>query len=101
MKRNLVIFLSFICAVLLINEAAFGQALPDTLQLNELEVVSNRNAHSPAIRIATVDSISKRELGYLDLGELLAVSSPVYIKSYGRGSLATASIRGAGSNQSG
>ncbi|MCT4604300.1 MAG: TonB-dependent receptor plug domain-containing protein [Marinifilum sp.] len=41
-----------------------------------------------------VDTIAMMEAQHLSLSELISVSTPIYIKHYGRGTMATASFRG-------
>ncbi len=64
--------------------------------LDELEVVGTIN--NLAIKVTTIDSIAQKELSLQDIGELLAAYSSVFVKSYGRGSLSTVSVRGAGAS---
>ncbi len=75
-----------------------GQMIFDTLLLKEFEVFATKNDYSQTIKKTTIDTIIKSDLSNLDLGELLAAYTPVFIKSYGRGALATASFRGTGAS---
>jgi len=70
----------------------------DTLFLSELEVIGNIDDFSSPTKVTTIDSIAQKELNLHDIGELLAAFSPVFVKSYGRGSLSTVSFRGAGAS---
>ena len=70
----------------------------DTLQLSELEIISNMDDLGSPTKTTTIDSIAWKELNLGDIGELLAASTPVFVKSYGRGSLSTVSFRGTGAS---
>ncbi len=70
----------------------------DTLLLNELEVVAKVDNFDSPTKVTTIDSIARKELNLQDIGELLAAFSPVFVKSYGRGSLSTVSFRGTGAS---
>ena len=98
MKKSLFNYACLLCWLTLASQFAFAQTLPDTLQLQEFELFSSKNNAGSVFQKSNVDSLSKQELNHLDLGELLAAGSPVYVKSYGKGSLSTASIRGAGAS---
>lgn len=71
-----------------------GQMIYDTLQLLEMEIVSNQLAQTGTTKSSTFDSVAKSSLSVANLSGLLADNSLVFIKSYGRGGLATASFRG-------
>lgn len=70
----------------------------DTLMLNELEVLGYRQDYSSPFKKTSIDSLMKSKMDYLDLGELLAAYTPVFVKSYGRGALSTVSFRGTGAS---
>lgn len=74
------------------------QFVYDTLLLNELEVIGNLDDLSSPTKVTTIDSIKRNELNLQDIGELLAAFTPVFIKSYGKGSLSTVSFRGTGAS---
>jgi len=75
-----------------------SQMIYDTLLLNELEVIGNIYDFSSSTKVTTIDSIARSELNLQDIGELLATFTPVFVKSYGRGSLSTVSFRGTGAS---
>jgi len=75
-----------------------AQMIYDTLLLDELEILANKVDRSQTVQKTTIDTLFKTELDNLDLGELLAAYTPVYIKSYGKGALTTASFRGTGAS---
>ena len=66
----------------------------DTLQLREMEIVSVQMEKSKTVKTTTIDSLEKSGFGQINLAGLLAANSVVFVKSYGRGGLATASFRG-------
>ncbi len=74
------------------------QFIYDTLLLSELEVIGNLNDVNSTTKVTTIDSIKRSELNLQDIGELLAAFTPVFVKSYGRGSLSTVSFRGTGAS---
>ncbi|PKP31440.1 MAG: hypothetical protein CVT99_08840 [Bacteroidetes bacterium HGW-Bacteroidetes-16] len=81
----------------LVPEQLSCQAIFDTLNLKEFEVIADHPESGSQSRTQSIDSIQMREFSQQDLGELLAALTPLYIKSYGRGTLSTVSFRGSGS----
>ena len=76
-----------------------GQALSDTVQLKAFEVVAPRIAATlPGAKMMVVDSATLIRYRTTDLGQLLANETPMFVKSYGLGSLATTSFRGGSAN---
>ena len=65
-----------------------------TVQLNGIEVVSPRPLREKGVFISKIDSAELREALTESMAELLSTHSPIFIKTYGQGSLATASFRG-------
>lgn len=98
MNRSLRLSVLSLTWLLLSGYGIVGQTLSDTLLLQEFELVSKRNGEDLVINKSTVDTLIRQQLSHLDLGELLASGTPIFVKSYGKGSLSTASIRGAGSS---
>ncbi len=80
------------------SEITFCQIIFDTLQLTELEIISSYNDQRSPIKRTTIDSIARKELNLNDIGELLAAYTPVFVKTYGKGSLSTVSFRGTGAS---
>jgi outer membrane cobalamin receptor len=74
---------------------SYGQFMPDTVQIQEVNVLAKRRVEEAGLKITRPDSLQKASMITADLSELIATYSPVFIKSYGRGSAATASFRGA------
>lgn len=77
---------------------ATSQTVLDTVQLNEFEVTSEFSAAVSGIIETTIDPMLKNDLKHLSLAELLSANSAVFVKSYGQGGLATASMRGTGAS---
>ena len=75
-----------------------SQLIYDTLQLNELEIISSQYDLNSTTKTTTIDSIARKELNLSDIGELLSAYTPVFVKSYGKGSLSTVSFRGTGAS---
>lgn len=72
-----------------------GQMIFDTLDLRAVEILSVRFDRNAGYKTIAVDSVTLESQSSGSLADLLTVSAPVFIKSYGPGSLATSSIRGA------
>lgn len=78
-----------------LTTTASAQQLTDTLRLKEVEVIAPRlSTYGTGGRVQRMDSTTLTRYAAADLGELLANETPVFIKSYGLGSLATTSLRG-------
>ena len=66
----------------------------DTLQLQEMEIISLQIENTKTSKSTSIDSLARSGYEASCLAGLLSGNSVVFIKSYGRGSLATASFRG-------
>lgn len=75
-----------------------GQAIYDTLLLHELEVFATIDDIKSPSKVVTIDSLQRNEMDLHDISELLATFTPVFVKSYGRGAVATVSFRGTGAS---
>lgn len=71
-----------------------AQRLADTIRIDEVKVVGQRKIEEIGLTKTRPDSIAMISMATATLSELLSKHSPVFIKSYGRGSEATASFRG-------
>jgi len=91
-------YLLAIMIFLLLYGKTNGQMIFDTLQLNEFEIIDYHFDKQSAINKSTIDSLQQTELGLHDIGELLSSFTPVYVKSYGKGSISTVSFRGTGAS---
>lgn len=76
------------------TETMLGQSVRDTIRIDEVEVFGQRKAEDAGVMQTKVDTLVLKALQSLDISELLSAHSPVFIKSYGRGSAASASFRG-------
>lgn len=65
-----------------------------TVRLDEVNVIGQRPLFLLGASRTTLDSVRLAESPMLSLGDLLSQSSSVFIKSYGRGTMSTASFRG-------
>lgn len=85
---------------LLISLTGFAQSRMDSVkQLNIVEVSSARlTTFSSGNKSETLDSLLLNRYSTGNLADLLTNESQIFIKSYGLGSLATTSFRGAGAN---
>jgi iron complex outermembrane receptor protein len=85
--------------LLLAGGAARGQALKDTIVLRSVDIRATRlSQFSSGTKVQRIDSATMARYRWSDLGELLSDETPIFIKSYGSGSLATTSFRGGGAN---
>jgi iron complex outermembrane receptor protein len=71
-----------------------GQAVFDTLNLHEFEIIAIKDTYQNSFKKTKIDTLIKRDFEHFDLGQLLSAFSPVFIKSYGKGSISSASFRG-------
>lgn len=72
-----------------------AQTLTDTVRLAPVEIGASRlGAFDVGTKVQVMDSATLERYRSTDLGRLLAQESPVFVKSYGLGSLATTSFRG-------
>jgi iron complex outermembrane receptor protein len=90
--------LALLVSLLFFVFKGYPQGLQDTvIQLKGVEVRALKafNIKAAGMAVTSVDSIILLEKINLSLSELLSENTPVFIKNYGRGALATASFRGA------
>ncbi len=80
--------------LMLSSVAARSQAIFDTLNLREFEVIGVLESFEDSYKKTTIDTLVKRDFEHFDLGQLLSAFSPVFVKSYGKGSISSASFRG-------
>ncbi len=71
-----------------------AQMLPDTVSIPEVEVHSFLKLSEAGVESQPVDSLVMQREAQASLSDLLASHTAVFIKSEGRGALATASFRG-------
>ena len=90
-------YLTFVITLIFLGDSN-AQIIFDTLQLHEFEIIDFHFDKQSATNTSTIDSLQQNELGLVDIGELLSSFSPVFVKSYGKGSMATVSFRGTGAS---
>ncbi|MCD6565951.1 MAG: hypothetical protein J7K53_08395, partial [Bacteroidales bacterium] len=88
----LLVFLSFTMC------PSFSQSLNDTLEIKEVRINYNNVLSMSAYKKTYIDSLIVAEYYTRNLSDLLAENTPLFIKTYGQGGLATSSIRGAGAS---
>jgi len=71
-----------------------AQSLKDTLLLQPIQIYGSRTTKKFNETRSEIDSIALAKSSTVRLSELLSQNTPVYIKEYGRGAMATASFRG-------
>ena len=93
--------LSLIFSILLLAKGtiAFAQTLADTVNIEEIVVKGRAVSGASGFKISVLDSSVLNGYGQSNLSDVLMDNSPVFIKSYGLGSLATTSFRGTGAGQ--
>ena len=89
MKRGIVIVL-FLVAL----QSAWGQLLNDTIKIPEVNIVSQHKISIQNFNKNSIDSVVFAKSLTSTLSGLLAANTPVFIKTYGEGGIATASMRG-------
>jgi iron complex outermembrane receptor protein len=72
-----------------------AQMIFDTLNLQAVEIFSNKLDNAAGYKVFQIDSSQITRYETQNLSELISASTPIFVKSYGQGSLATSSIRGA------
>lgn len=93
--RHALLFVLALCS----GANVCAQSLQDTIRLKEAEVVATRQAlFGAGQKMQQVDSATLQRYRVLSLGDLLTNETPVFVKNYGPGSLATTSFRGGSAN---
>ena len=81
--------------IVLSVDFASAQHISDTLKIKTIEVYANKAIKEQAGKTTTrIDSISMIKALTSNLSELIMQNTPIFIKEYGRGAMATASFRG-------
>lgn len=75
-----------------------AQTTSDTIELNTVEITAQIPIEQKALSRSQVDTLELKKLQTKTLSELIQSSSPVFVKTYGRGSAATVSFRGTASS---
>ncbi len=78
----------------------FSQILEDTLKIESVSIYQKRpiTGNLPGAKIISIDSLTIASKMNNNLADLLQENSPLFIKTYGRGSFATISMRGTGTS---
>lgn len=86
----------FLPVVMILGAVQFSDAqnMTDSVYIQEIKVLAKRKVEEAGLKITRPDSMARAASITTDLSDLIADYSPVYIKSYGQGSAATASFRG-------
>jgi len=71
-----------------------AQSLKDTLRIETIQVIGKKTRGNLHETRSEIDSSALAKSTTVRLSELLAQNTPVFIKEYGRGAMATASFRG-------
>ena len=80
--------------IALSQQSVDGQSLKDTLRIKTVEIIGRKKADKFEQQRSEVDSIALSKSRTVRLSELLSQNTPLFIKEYGRGAMATASFRG-------
>lgn len=75
-------------------EKTEAQKLTDTIPIQEVQVFGKRTIEEAGMLVTHIDTLEFQMMKAQTVSELLSSFSPVFMKSYGRGSSATASFRG-------
>lgn len=96
MKKNCSVVFILFCFLYIRGYAQVSPA--DSLNmLQEFTAVADRfKTFNTGVKTSAIDSLTRQFTAQNSLANLLAISSPVFIKTYGPGQLATTSFRGAG-----
>ena len=72
-----------------------AQHISDTIRIKTIEITADKIVKEEAGKTTTkIDSISMIKALTSNLSELISQNTPIFIKEYGRGAMATASFRG-------
>lgn len=81
--------------ILLITYNVYSNNIPDTLHIREFVVTADKIVKEDAGKTTTrIDSVAMINAITANLSELISQNTPIFIKEYGRGAMATASFRG-------
>jgi len=89
-------FKVILCYLLIVffTEEIKAQRLIDTISIQEVQVFGKKKIEESGLLITHIDTMELQMMKTLTISELLSSYSPIFIKSYGRGSTASASFRG-------
>ncbi len=84
--------------------AVFSQAQTNdtVIHLNQVQITASRlNGNTSGLKIISIDSLALASGKFSNLDEIISRKTPVYIKSYGQGGLATIAFRGTAATHTG
>ena len=87
------ITISIICCLLL-STFSYGQINKKRIKLRQVNVIAKRPFKETGVVKTEIDTIILRESITNSIANILSQNTSIFIKSYGRGSLASASFRG-------
>ena len=87
MKRFVISLFVFLPAIL----SAQGGMFDRTVELNTVQVEAGKPLEEIGLQMTPLDSVTLRDNISNSMADVLALGSSIFIKSYGRGTLATAS----------
>ena len=97
-QRNHISFIykAILCGLILLffTDNLIAQQLNDTIRIHEVKIIGKRKLEEAGLTITHIDTLAMQMMKTQNLTELLSSYSPIFMKSYGRGSTATASFRG-------
>lgn len=98
-KRNACGF-TFLAAVTIFSLLPFTSWGQDTTALQDVEIISTKEELSQlGKKKEIIDSTIKEQFRFNSVGDVLSYNTPVYIKAYGPGALATTAFRGGNAEQ--
>ncbi|MEG2370561.1 MAG: TonB-dependent receptor [Alistipes sp.] len=97
MKGRMFLLVSMLCAVTAVmaaTPAPQNDSIARTLAIEQVDIAARRPLSRIGVQRTVLDTIALRENITSSLADVLSANSTVFIKSYGRATLATASFRG-------
>lgn len=76
---------------------SFAQSI-DTLSIRPIEIISSKVNVEKAYKNQLIDSVTMNSIVNASLSEVLNAVTPIFIKSYGQGAIASPSFRGTGAS---
>ena len=100
MKFDIPPLKSILFILLLSVQFGYAQSVDTSLQLQTVEIIAPRLESFPiGTKTTTLNDFQKLSIQTEDLATALSLNTPIFIKNYGPGRLATTSIRGASAAQ--
>ncbi|MEI6696029.1 MAG: TonB-dependent receptor plug domain-containing protein [Bacteroidota bacterium] len=84
----------YFLASFFLNASLLAQNSKDTLKLPTVTIIDTKINYFQGLKISEIDTVIISQQINASLADLLSNYTPVFIKTYGQGSLATASFRG-------